>query len=154
MTLLDCGFKSSNNHMTTLNRHQDWQSYIMVKPRKSLNTMFGWRNNREDGKQREENRMKNSVFHCLACWGWKTREKIFSLGPTICILPNREKNCGEKIALTVELHKCPLRPTLFTNITVVLESSKKKKKKKQRARAGEKKKKKKKKKKREREWKH
>lgn len=39
----------------------------MVKPRKNLNTVFGWRNNREDGKQTEENRMENNVFHCLAC---------------------------------------------------------------------------------------
>ena len=72
----------------------------------------------------------------------ENREKIFSLGPTICILPNWEENYGEKNALTVELHKFPLPPTLFTNTTAVLESSKTKNKK-QRARAGEKKKKKK-----------
>ena len=52
-------------------------------------------------------------------------------------MENREKNCGEKIALTVKLHKCPLPPTLLTNTTAVLESSKKKKN--QRPRAGEKK---------------
>ena len=36
MTLLDCGFESSNNHVTTLNPNQDRQSYKMVKPHKSL----------------------------------------------------------------------------------------------------------------------
>ena len=51
-------------------------------------------------------------------------ERKFSPGSTIYILPNREENCGEKSALTVELHKCPLLPTLFTNTTVVLKSSK------------------------------
>ena len=29
-------------------------------------TVFGWGENREDRKQREENRVENSVFHCLA----------------------------------------------------------------------------------------
>ena len=29
-------------------------------------TLFGWGEFREDGKHREENRVKNSVFHCLA----------------------------------------------------------------------------------------
>ena len=63
--------------------------------------------------------MENSVFHCLAKegkWGGrKTREKFFSPGPTIFILPNWEEKVGEKSALTVVLHKYP-----------VLESSKKK----------------------------
>ena len=80
--------------------------------------MFGWGENREDGKQREENRVENSVFHCLAKegkWGGsKTREKVFFLRPTIFILSNREEKAGEKSALTVLLHKYP-----------VLESSKK-----------------------------
>ena len=49
------------------------------------------------------------------------------------------EKCGEKSALTIELHKCPLPPTLFTNTTTILESIKKKKKK-QRVRAREKKK--------------
>ena len=31
-----------------------------------LYTIFGWGDNREDGKQREENRVENSVFYCLA----------------------------------------------------------------------------------------
>ena len=50
------------------------------------------------------------------------------------------EKCGEKSALTMELHKCPLPPTLFTNTTIVLESSLKKKKKKNRERELEKKK--------------
>ena len=48
--------------------------------------------------------------------------------PTNFFLPNREENCGEKAALNVKLHKCPLPPTLLTNTRAVLESSKKKKK--------------------------
>ena len=75
--------------------------------------------------------MENSVFHCLGSKGkqrgWKIREKIFLLDPPIFFLPNREENCGEKAALTVKLHKCPLSPTLLTNTMAVLESSKKKK---------------------------
>ena len=62
--------------------------------------MFGWGENREDGKHRKENRIENSVFHCLAKegkWGGKKiREKIISPEPTIFILPNREENLREK----------------------------------------------------------
>ena len=65
------------------------------------NTVFGWSENREDGKHREENRVENSVFYCLAKerkWGGrKTREKVFSPGPTIFILPNREENLERKV---------------------------------------------------------
>ena len=103
-------------------------------------TMFGWRDYREDGKQWVENGVENSVFHCLGSKGkqkgWKIREKIFLPDPPIFFLPNREENRGEKAALNVKLHKCPLPPTLLTNTTAVLESSKKKN---QRPRAGEKK---------------
>ena len=65
-------------------------------------------------------------------WGGrKTREKVFSPGPTIFILPNQEEKAGEKSALIALLHKYP-----------VLESSKKKKKeKKKRKRKKEKEKK-------------
>ena len=63
--------------------------------------MFGWGENREEGKHREENRIENSVFHCLAKegkWGGrKTQEKIFSPGPTIFILPNWEENLERKV---------------------------------------------------------
>ena len=94
--------------------------------------MFGWRDYREDGKRWVENGVENSVFHRLGSEGKKrgrkTREKIFVPGPPIFFLPNREKNCGEKTALTMELHKCPLPPTLLMNTMNVLESSKKKKK--------------------------
>ena len=105
-------------------------------------TMFGWRDDREDGKQWVENGVENSVFHCLGSKGkqrgWKIREKIFLPDPPIFFLPNREENRGEKAALNVKLHKCPLSPTLLTKTTTVLESSKKKKKKNQRPRAGKK----------------
>ena len=98
------------------------------------NTMFGWRDYKEDGKQLVENGVENSVFHCLGSKGKKrgrkTREKIFLPGPPIFFLPNREENYGEKTALTMELHKCLLPPTLLTNTMAILESSKKKKKKK------------------------
>ena len=94
------------------------------------NTMFGWRDYKEDGIQLVE----NSVFHCLGSKGKKrgrkTREKIFLPGPPIFFLPNREENYGEKTALTMELHKCLLPPTLLTNTMAILESSKKQKKKK------------------------
>ena len=95
---------------------------------------------REDGKQWVENGVENNVFHCLGSKGKqrerKIQEKIFLLDPPIFFLPNREENCGEKATLNVKLHKCPLPPTLLTNTTAVLESSKKKN---QRPRAGEKK---------------
>ena len=93
--------------------------------------MFGWRDYREDGKQWVENGVENSVFHCLGSKGkqrgWKIREKIYLPDPPIFFLPNREENRGEKAALNVKLHKCTLPPTLLTNTTAVLESSKKKK---------------------------
>ena len=66
------------------------------------------------GKQRKTERMENPGEN-------------FLLDPPIFFLPNREENCGEKAALNVKLHKCPLPPTLLTNTTAVLESSKKKK---------------------------
>ena len=44
--------------------------------------MFGWGENRENGKQKEENRVENSIFQCLAKegkWGGrKTRAKVLS----------------------------------------------------------------------------
>ena len=56
--------------------------------------------------------MENSVFHCLAKegkWGGrKTREKIFSPGPTKFILPNQEENTQEKSALIALLQKYPV----------------------------------------------
>ena len=63
--------------------------------------MFGWSENREDGKHREENKVENSVFHCLANerkWGGrKTQEKVFSPWPTIFMLLNREENLERKV---------------------------------------------------------
>ena len=91
-----------------------------------INTVFGWVDFRDDGKYREEKWVENTVFHCLAkgekYYEWKTREKIFSPGPTNLILPNREENYGEKSALTTKLRKCPLFPNGHSN------SAKKKKK--------------------------
>ena len=63
------------------------------------------------GKRRKKERMEKSGEN-------------FPPGPTN-FFPS---DCGEKIALTMELHKCPLPSTLLTNTTAVLESSKKKKK--------------------------
>ena len=55
------------------------------------NIVFGWVDFRGDGKYRKE----NLSFHCLAMRGkweeWKTREKIFSLGPQNFFLPNWEE---------------------------------------------------------------
>ena len=62
------------------------------------------------GKRRKKERMEKSGEN-------------FPPGPTN-FFPS---DCGEKIALTMELHKCPLPSTLLTNTTAVLESSKKKK---------------------------
>ena len=63
--------------------------------REKLNTMFGWGENREDKKQREENRVENSVFDYLAkegkLGGRKTWEKVFSPKPTIFIVSNWEE---------------------------------------------------------------
>ena len=30
-----------------------------------LKSMFGWGENKEDGKEEEENRVKNGIFSCL-----------------------------------------------------------------------------------------
>ena len=62
------------------------------------------------GKRRKKGRMEKSGEN-------------FPPGPTN-FFPS---DYGEKTALTVELHKCPLSSTLLTNTTAVLESSKKKK---------------------------
>ena len=77
---------------------------------------------------------------------WEAKEKRedgkpgrkFSSEPTNFFPPKSGGKLWRENSLTVELHKCPLPPTLLTNTTIVLESSKKKKKT-QRSRAGEKK---------------
>ena len=67
--------------------------------------MFGWVEFRKDGKYRKENRVENWVFLRLGIErkseGWKTREKIFSPGPTNFFLPNWEDKPWEK---TSSLH--------------------------------------------------
>ena len=90
-----------------------WPNFLLS----NSNTVFGWGENKKDGKYRVEN---ISVFHCLAKeekWGGrKTQEKVFSPEPTIFILPNREENAEEKSAFTTLLHKY-----------LILESSKREK---------------------------
>ena len=64
------------------------------------NTMIGWRDYKEDGKQWMENGVENSVFHCLGSKGKKrgrkTREKIFLPGPPIFF---RRKTMERKLLL-------------------------------------------------------
>ena len=68
---------------------------------------------------------------------WEAKEKRedgkpgrkFSSEPTNFFPPKSGGKLWRENSLTVELHKCPLPPTLLTNTTTVLESSKKKKKK-------------------------
>ena len=63
--------------------------------------------------------MENIVFHCLVGEGkWrrqKTREKVFSLGPTFFILPNREEKLERKVLshhfYTNTLFLSPLKAT-------------------------------------------
>ena len=43
--------------------------------------VFGWGENREDGKWREENRVENIVFHCLVGEDRKLGRKFSLLGP-------------------------------------------------------------------------
>ena len=78
--------------------------------------MFGWGENREDGKHREENRVENSVFHCLAKegkWGGrKTREKILSRAHNFHP-PKSGGKSGEKSVVKALLHKYPF-PTSTT----------------------------------------
>ena len=85
--------------------------------------MFGWGDFRKDEKLREENRVKNSVFYCLATegkhWGKKNWEKIFSPGSTILFLLNWEENCGGEKWTCGIFTQMPLSPTLFTNTTTV-----------------------------------
>ena len=75
-------------------------------------TVFGWSENKEDGKQKKENKVENNVFHCLVKEGkWrgrKTQEKVFSPRPTIFFLPNWEEKAGDKSAFTALLHKYPV----------------------------------------------
>ena len=83
----------------------------------------------------ENNRWKmmwKTVFSIV----WEAKEKRedgkpgrkFSSEPTNFFPPKSGGKLWRENSLTVELHKCPLPPTLLTNTTTVLESSKKKKK--------------------------
>ena len=62
--------------------------------------MFGWGDFKEDGKLREENRVKNNIFHCLAKEGKhrgrKIREKILSRAHNSHLPKSGGKLWGEK----------------------------------------------------------
>lgn len=92
------GFKTNPKLKLTLSRLiSDPHTSLSHSHSLTTHTVFGWSENREGGKHRVE----NSVFHCLAnerkSGGRKTREKVFSPGPTIFILPNREENLERKV---------------------------------------------------------
>ena len=77
-----------------------------------MTTVFGWSENREDGKHRVE----NSIFHCLAKerkWrGRKIREKVLSWAHNFHP-PKSGGKSGEESAVKALLPKCPL-PTSTT----------------------------------------
>ena len=62
--------------------------------------MFDWGDFKEDGKLREENRVKNNIFHCLAKEGKhrgrKIREKILSRAHNSHLPKSGGKLWGEK----------------------------------------------------------
>ena len=62
--------------------------------------MFDWGDFKEDGKLREENRVKNNIFHCLAKEGKhrgrKIREKILSRAHNSHLPKSGGKFWGEK----------------------------------------------------------
>ena len=62
--------------------------------------MFGWGDFKEDGKLREENRVKNNIFHCLAKegkhQGRKIQEKILSRAHNSHLPKSGGKLWGEK----------------------------------------------------------
>ena len=79
--------------------------------------VFGWGEFREDGKHREKNKAKNSIFHCLAKegkWGGrKTREKILSEAHNFHPPKSGEKS-KEKNVVKALLHKYPLTTSTTT----------------------------------------
>ena len=79
--------------------------------------LFVWGENREDGKYREENKVKNSIFYCLAKegkWGGrKTREKILSEAHNFHPPKSGEKS-KEKNVVKALLHKYPLTTSTTT----------------------------------------
>ena len=69
--------------------------------------------------------MKNIVFYCLVGEGkWeqqKTREKVFSPGPTFFILPNQEEKLERKVLSQHFYTNTPfLSPLIATNTTIFL----------------------------------
>ena len=126
--------KKKKKQITTIEResershlYQQWVCWLTVATSSVISSsftkaVFGWGENREDGKQREENRVENTVFHCLVGegkWGrQKTREKVFSLGPTFFILPNQEEKPERKVLSQHFYTNIPfLSPLITTNTT-------------------------------------
>ena len=90
-----------------------------------LQAVFSWGENRENGKQREENRVENTVFHCLVGEGklgrQKTWKKVFSPGPTFFILSNREEKLERKVlSQHFYTNTLFLSPLTATNTTIFL----------------------------------
>ena len=90
-----------------------------------LQVVFSLGENREDGKQREENRVKNTVFHCLVGEGklgrQKTQKKFFSPRPIFFILPNREEKLERKVlSQHFYTNTSFLSPLTATNTTIFL----------------------------------
>ena len=65
---------------------------------------------------------KQGGKHCFPLFGWgrqKTREKVFSPGPTFFILPNREEKLKSKVLSQHLYTNTPfLSPLIATNTTV------------------------------------
>ena len=70
--------------------------------------MFGWGENREDGKQKEENKVENGIFYCLVEERKQERQKIgrkiFPPGPHFFILPIWEEKVLKDALYTSNLN--------------------------------------------------
>ena len=85
--------KKKKKQITTIERESErshlsrqWVYWLMVAAGSVISSsfikaVFGWGENREDGKWREENRVENTVFHCLVGEGRKLGRKFSLLGP-------------------------------------------------------------------------
>ena len=67
---------------------------------------------------------KQGGKHCFPLFGWgrqKTREKVFSPGPTFFILPNREEKLKSKVLSQHLYTNTPfLSPLIATNTTIFI----------------------------------
>ena len=70
----------------------------------NIKGMFDWGENREDGRQEEENRVKNDISHCLVQERKQERQKmgrkIFPPGPHFFILPIWEEKVLNDVLYT------------------------------------------------------